>query len=181
MKQKLKTVVVQEPIRLDLGCGKNKKPGFFGVDSISFDGVDKVVDLTKPWIWGNDSVSEAHSSHFLEHLTQGERVHFFNELWRVMQKDTKATIIVPSWTSERAYGDPTHKWPPVVGFSFLYLNKAWREANAPHTGYTCNFGFQGGNSLQHPWTLKHQEAQIFAQTHYLNVACDMWVTLNTIK
>jgi len=139
--------------------------------------VDKVVDLTKPWIWGDESVSEVHCSHFLEHLDQKERVHFFNELYRVLQKDAKATIIVPSWTSERAYGDPTHKWPPVVGFSFLYLNKAWRDANAPHTDYKCDFGFQGGNSLAHPWGLKNQEAQIFAQTHYLNVAQDTWVTL----
>ena len=85
MKRKLKTVVVQEPIRLDLGCGKNKKPGFFGVDSIAFDGVDKVVDLTKPWIWGDNTVQEVHCSHFLEHLTGEQRIIFFNELYRVLQ------------------------------------------------------------------------------------------------
>lgn len=180
MKKQLKPVEVVAPLKLDLGAGKNARPGFVAVDVIAFPGVT-VHDLTKPWPWGDSSVGEVHSSHFLEHLTQDERVHFFNELWRVMQPKAQATIIVPSWTSERAYGDPTHKWPPVVGFSFLYLNKAWREANAPHTDYTCDFGFQGGNSLQHPWQLKNQEAQIFAQTHYLNVAQDMWVTLNTIK
>jgi len=176
-KAKLKPVAVVSPLKLDLGCGKNKKPGFIVVDSMKFDGVDQVLDLTKSWPWKDGSVGEIHCSHFLEHLDQNERVHFFNELWRVMMKDAKGSIIVPSWTNERAYGDPTHKWPPVTGFAFLYLNKQWRDANAPHTGYTCDFGFQGGNSFGAPWNLKNQEAQLFAQTHYLNVAQDMWVTI----
>lgn len=177
MKKKLAPVAPSVPLRLDLGCGKNKKADFTGVDSIKFDGVDLVHDLRKPWPWSDGSVDEVHSSHFLEHLSAPERVHFFNELWRVMRSGAKATIIVPSWTSERAYGDPTHCWPPVVGFSFLYLNRAWREVNAPHTGYTCDFDFQGGNFLAQPWQSRTQETQLFAQNHYLNVAQDMFVTI----
>ena len=30
---------VAQPIRIDLGCGPNPKPGFTGVDSIAFPGV----------------------------------------------------------------------------------------------------------------------------------------------
>lgn len=129
------------------------------------------------WTLPDNSVNEVHCSHFLEHLTGAERVTFFNELYRVMKKDGKATIIVPSWTSERAYGDPTHQWPPVCGMSFFYLDKNWRAANAPHCGYECDFQFVGGNSIGQPWNLKTQEVQAFAQTHYLNVAVDMHVTL----
>lgn len=169
--------VQQQATRLDLGCGPKKKEGFVGVDSIKFEGVDVVADLRKPWKWKDSTVDEVHCSHFLEHLTGVERVTFFNELYRVLKKDGKATIIVPSWTSERAYGDPTHQWPPVVGMSFYYLDKNWRAANAPHCGYNCDFQFIGGNSLANPWHLKTQEVQAFAQTHYLNVAQDMHVTL----
>ncbi len=176
MKQKLKPVAVQEPIRLDLGCGKNKKQGFFGVDAIQFDGVDKVVDLTKPWMWGTDSVSEVHCSHFLEHLTGHERLHFFNELYRVLQKDAKATIITPHWRSGRAYGDLTHQWPPVVEFFWYYLDKNWRAANAPHLTLNCDFACTWGYSLAHPWPLKNQEAQGFALQHYSEVAQDMICT-----
>lgn len=191
MKKKLKVVETPKLLKLDLGCGKNKRQGFHGVDSLKFDGVDTVLNLVephehhpfsfKPWPWENDSVEEVYCSHFLEHLSQIERVHFFNELWRVMIKDSKGMFIVPSWTSERAYGDPTHKWPPVTGFSFLYLNKEWREVNAPHVGYTCNFTFQGGNSIAHPWSLRSQEVQLMAQNHYVNVAQDMWVTITCLK
>ena len=66
------------PLKLDFGCGKNKRDGFHGVDAIKFDGVDTVADLRMKWLWGDATVVEAHASHFLEHLTGPERVHFFN-------------------------------------------------------------------------------------------------------
>jgi SAM-dependent methyltransferase len=178
-KQKIKAVAAPQVLRLDLGCGPNKRgPEWTGVDALPFDGkVDVVCDLRKPWTWADESVDEVHCSHFLEHLTGFERVHFFNELYRVLRKGEKATIIVPHWSSERAYGDPTHQWPPVVGFSFYYLNKAWRDQNAPHTGFTCDFDFSGGNSIAQPWNSRNQETQMFAQNHYINVAQDMWATV----
>lgn len=180
-KHHLKVVKKEKPaLKLDLGCGPNKREGFTGVDIMQFDGkVDVIADLRQKWPWDDDSVDEVHCSHFLEHLTQEERVHFANELFRVLKKDAKALIIVPSWTNERAYGDPTHKWPPVVGFSFFYWNEEWRKQNAPHTGLKCNFDFGGGNTLIPPWTLKTQEVQLFAQNHYINVATDMYV--NVVK
>jgi len=178
-KKKQKIETVPELLKLDFGCGKNKREGFHGVDAMQFDGkVDTVYDLRKtPWPGADGSVGEAHSSHFVEHLTGAERVQFFNELYRVMAKGAKALIIAPAWNSERAYGDPTHQWPPVCGFSFYYLDKGWRATNAPHVGYTCDFEFVGGNSLAAPWTLRNAETQAFAQTHYVNVAQDIHVTL----
>lgn len=175
--KKLKTVAVVEPLRLDLGCGKNKKSGFIGVDTIKFDGVDTVFDLgSGAWPWADNSVGEVHSSHFVEHLTGAQRIHFFNELYRVMQKDAKATIIIPHWRSGRAYGDLTHQWPPVVEFFWYYLDKNWRAANAPHVPLNCDFNCTWGYSLNHPWGLKNQEAQQYALQHYAEVASDMICT-----
>lgn len=194
-------------LKLDLGCGKNKREGFIGVDSRDFQGVDQVVDLVeeatpwniekkddkfyrraqtyKPWPWADGSVDEVHCSHFLEHLTGAERVHFFNELYRVLAPTEYnaagqpikgfATIIVPHWSNERAYGDPTHQWPPVTFFSFYYLNREWRAVNAPHCGYTCDFDVRGNNSISNEWTVKNQETQAFAQMHYINVATDLFL------
>jgi SAM-dependent methyltransferase len=127
-------------MKLDIGCGQNKMPGFEGVDCIDFPGVDHVLDVRKtPWPWEDNSVDEVHSSHFLEHLSGPERVGFFNELYRVLKVGGQARFITPSWSNERAYGDPTHQWPPVTTWTYFYLNKGWRTANAPHTGYTCDF------------------------------------------
>lgn len=174
--KKLKPIEAQPSIKLDLGCGKNKKPGFVGVDIAKFDAVDEVLDLAKPWPWKGDSVEEVHSSHFVEHLASSERIHFFNELYRVMRNDAKATIITPHWRSSRAYGDLTHQWPPVVDFFWYYLDKNWRAANAPHVPLTCDFNCTWGYGLAHPWGLKNQEAQAFALNHYAEVATDMICT-----
>lgn len=130
------------PLRLDLGCGKNKKPGFLGVDALKFEGVDVVHDLASSvlWPWAAGTVEEVHASHFVEHLHAGARIHFANELFRVLKPGGTATIITPHWNSPRAYGDLTHAWPPVSEWWFLYLSKAWRDTNAPHNAdYTCDF------------------------------------------
>lgn len=131
--------VGDQPLKLDLGCGKNKVAGFVGIDFINFEGVDHVVDLRKPWPIEDGSADEVHCSHFLEHLTGAERIHFFNELYRVLKPGAQARIITPHWSHERAYGDPTHQWPPVCSWTYFYLDKNWREVNAPHCGYTCDF------------------------------------------
>jgi len=168
----------QKPLKLDLGCGKNKKEGFLGVDIRGFDGVDVVFDLSQKWPWEEGSVEEVNCSHFVEHLIAPERIHFANELHRVLAKGAKATLIVPSWSSCRAYGDLTHQWPPVSEFWFNYLNKAWREANAPHNdAYTCDFDFTVGYGMHPQMALRNQEFQMFAFMFYKEAAQDIVATL----
>ena len=140
------------PIRVDIGCGKAKKEGFIGVDIIAFEGVDIVINAGKErWPFEDNSVDEIHTSHFIEHLYPEERIHFANEVYRVLKNPTYdnagkmisglVTIIVPHWASQRAYGDLTHKWPAVSEFWFYYLDKDWRSVNAPHLCFDqCGYG-----------------------------------------
>jgi SAM-dependent methyltransferase len=178
-KRKLQKVESTTLLKLDLGCGKNKREGFLGVDSRQFDGkVDVVHDLTTPWPWADGSVEEAHCSHFIEHLTGPQRVHFVNELYRVLIPGGKATVVTPHWASNRAYGDMTHKWPPVSEMWFYYLDKDWRAQNAPHNDfYTCNFNCTWGYSLHPQIQMKAQEAQGFAMQFYKEAAQDMICTM----
>ena len=181
-----------ELLKIDLGCGSNKRVGFKGVDSIAFEGVDIVADLTKPWPFENDSVDEAHTSHFVEHLDAEERVFFVNELYRVLKVGAKCQIIVPSWSSCRAYGDLTHKWPPVSTFWFYYLNRDWRigneekkqSASAPHAdikfnpkGYNCDFDSSWGFSVHPTIQPRNQEYQMHALTFYIEAAQDIAATI----
>jgi SAM-dependent methyltransferase len=167
------------PLRLDFGCGKNKKEGFFGIDLIDFEGVDLVLDIGKsPWPWEDSSVDEAHCSHFVEHLGVEERIHFVNELYRVLKPQAKALLITPHAFSGRAYGDLTHKWPPVVEFWFFYLNKEWRAVNAPHNSfYTCDFEATWGNSIHPMIQTRNSETQQWALTFYKEAAQDTIATL----
>lgn len=167
-------------MKIDLGCGKNKKEGFIGVDVIAFDGVDIVCNIGKdPLPFKDEEVEEVHASHFVEHLTAPERIHLANELHRVMKKGAKCSIIVPHFASCRAYGDLTHQWPPVSEFWFLYLNKAWREVNAPHSLYSESLDFDHtlGYSLRNDILARSMEFQQFAMQNYKEVCQDIIATL----
>lgn len=176
---------VQTDIKLDFGCGPNKKAGFLGVDAISFPNVDYVLNVAKDlWPWADNSVSEGHASHFLEHLTATERIHFMNELYRVLKPGATCLIIVPHWASNRAYGDPTHQWPPVSEMAFYYYSREWRAANAPHTdkqfnpsGFDCNFKAVWGYSLRADLPTRNQEFQQYALSNFKEAAQDTILTL----
>jgi hypothetical protein len=176
------------PTKLDIGCGKSKKEGFHGVDQYKMDGVDTVLKIGfAKWPFADNSIEEAHSSHFVEHLTAGERVHFYNELHRVMKPGSKATIITPHWASNRAYGDPTHQWPPVAEMSFYYLSKAWRAEQAPHTdskwnkdGYSCDFQATWGYSFSPELGNRNQEYVQFALANYKEAAQDLHATITKV-
>lgn len=196
-------------IKLDLGCGKNKKEGFLGIDCRKFPGVDGICDLfVAPWEFDVDfldkhfpvdgdstdyklpdsCVTEVHCSHFLEHLTGLQRVQFLNELHRVLIPGGKALIITPHWASNRAYGDFTHQWPPVSEMFYYYLSKQWRKDNAPHNdiewnpqGYKCDFAATWGYSVHPQIQSRNKENQDFAFTFYKEAAQDIHATIVAVK
>ena len=187
-----KTKVVQsiaiDPVpvtKLDIGCGKNKREGFYGVDQYAMEGVDLVLKIgADQWPWDTDSIEEIHCSHFLEHLTAQERIHVYNEACRVLKVGGKMTVITPHWASNRAYGDPTHQWPPVSEMSFYYLKAEWRESQAPHTdarwnpqGYTCNLEGTWGYSFAPDLAVRSQDYIQFALANYKEAAQDLHCTL----
>ncbi len=200
-------------LKIDLGCGTKRRPGFLGVDRRKFDGVDGVTDLTqRRWIFTeptlgsvpllesgdggfvlpDNSVTEAFSSHFLEHLEHNqrypERVRFMNELWRVLVPDGKATIITPHWASNRAYGDFTHADKPVTEVFYAYLDKDWRSVHAPDNdaehnpdGYSCNFLTQVGYTKHAELENMAPEQRDFALKWYKEAALDMHALLTAKK
>lgn len=174
---KIKPVEKLELLKLDLGCGKNVREGFEGVDCRDF-GQKHIVDLRKSWPWQDGSVEEVQCSHFVEHLTSAERIHFVNELYRVLIPGGKCTLIVPHWASCRAYGDLTHQWPPVSEFWFYYLDKNWREQNAPHNDfYKCDFLATWGYSMHQHIIPRNQEYQMHAMNFWKEAIQDIIATL----
>lgn len=190
--KKTELTVVEAPAvlrKLDFGCGPHKREGFEGVDSHPFVGVDHVVDLrVAPYPFADASVAEAHASHFVEHLTAVERVRFVNEVYRLLVPGGTVQIIVPHWASNRAYGEPTHQWPPVSEMWFYYLSREWRMANAPHTdasvwpdGFACDFQATWGYSLRADLQLRNVEYQQAALADHKEAAQDTIATLTAVK
>ena len=177
-------------IKLDFGSGPNPKEGFEGVDQYPFDGkVKHVLDVRiGPWPWADSSVSEIQCSHFLEHLDAPERCAFLNECFRVLAPGGTMTVIVPHWCSNRAYGDPTHKWPPISEMWFYYIKREWRMSQAPHTdasnwpqGYACDFEATWGYAMNPAIVPRNQEYQQFAMNFYKEACLDTHATLKSLK
>jgi SAM-dependent methyltransferase len=193
-------------LKLDLGCGVKKQPGFIGVDSRAFPGVDVVCHLGRDtWPWPDSSVDEVSCSQMLEHIPGKDvdfklaidwdgkdhtltkvisypRVHFFNELWRVLKPGGKGTFATPHWCSPRAYGDPTHEWPPVCEWTWAYLDKDWRAREAPHDDmFTCDFTSGYGYGIA-PWLVgRNPEYVQDALQKFKEAATDIIATLTARK
>jgi hypothetical protein len=166
-------------VKLNLGCGKVLKNGWVNVDIRQFLPEVEVVDLNQPWPWENGTVKAVYCSHMIEHLTASERVHFVNELYRVMSRGAECKLIAPHWSSYRAYGDMTHQWPPVSEFWFQYLLKEWRDMNAPHSDYNDEVNFMTSWVFSvHDFVISQTpENQEFARTFYKDAIQDIHATL----
>jgi len=181
-KSNAKLAVAPEPaplLKLDLGSGDRVREGFEGVDIVQLPNVKHVVDLRKtPWPWKDESVGEAHTSHFMEHLTGEERIAFMEELWRVLVVGGTCSVIVPYWASMRSIQDPFHKWPPMAESSFLYFNKGWRESQMlGHYPIKCDFDYNYGYSIAPQWQQKAEEPRQYAISNFVNAVMDLHVTL----
>lgn len=168
------------PLRLDLGAGKGRftPDGFTPVDKIAFKGVTQ-IDLTERWPWADESVDEVHSSMLLQYLTAPQRVHFFNELYRVLRPGARAQIITPMWSSNKAYIDILVQWPPVSEGFYHSLSKAWRDAQneVDARGFSCNFEVTMGYGLHPAMVTRNQDYQQHAVGFWKEAAQDLIVTL----
>lgn len=89
-------------MRIDIGCGPKKRPGYLGVDHSPHEGVDYVCDIERDALPFEDtSVSDVFSSHCLEHLRDPER--FFREIGRVAKDGACVEIWTPYAFSNGAF------------------------------------------------------------------------------
>lgn len=134
--------------------------------------------LRKKWPWKSKSVDEVTASHLIQYLKPSERIHFMNELHRILKAECKATIIVPHWASCRAYGDIDAEWPPVSELWLFYLKKEWREINIPkEKRYKCDFDATWGYGMHQSIANRTQEYQQHAITFWKEAAQDLMATL----
>jgi SAM-dependent methyltransferase len=67
--KQLRELIDKQGVRLDLGCGQSKMPGFIGMDNRPLENVDVVWDVTKfPYPLPSDSCQLVMASHLLEHI-----------------------------------------------------------------------------------------------------------------
>lgn len=117
-------------MRLDIGCGRNKKEGFEGVDIQDY-GQEHILDITKPLPFTDKSIEEIYCSHTLEHIDDIKSV--IEEFKRLTNK---ITIIVPH---------RCHTWANCVGhirlFDEDYFRKYLPDFNIKVEPYQAEFGW----------------------------------------
>ncbi|MBM3824577.1 MAG: hypothetical protein FJ404_17105 [Verrucomicrobia bacterium] len=124
-----------EVLKLNLGCGQNRVPGFVNVDK--FGTPDVRCDLEVfPWPWESNSVSQVVLNHVLEHLGESSTTYIgiFKELYRVCVHEAEVQIHVPHPRHDDFLNDPTHVravTPEGMALFSQSLNRDWaRNGNA---------------------------------------------------
>ncbi|NQV60281.1 MAG: hypothetical protein HQ502_11475 [Alphaproteobacteria bacterium] len=126
-------------MRLNLGCGFDKKTDWINVDKIPLAEPDELVDLEAiPWPWADDSVQEIQMRHVLEHLgaTSDGYLAIIKELWRVCRPGALVRIVVPHPRHDHYLNDPTHVRPITVQGLEMFSqkrNREWRKKGIPNT------------------------------------------------
>jgi len=94
-------------VKLDIGCGRDKDPEFFGIDITGWPGVDLTWDMEKfPWPIEDNSFSYIKAIHVVEHIN--DQVGFFREIHRIAKKDAVVHLETPHYSSSNSWADPTH-------------------------------------------------------------------------
>jgi len=135
-------MLLEQTLKIDIGCGRNKKVGFTGVDNDPATQPDIVASaLNLPF--AESSVDEVYSAHLGEHFSPVELTQFFAEIYRVLKTNGQAILKVDTdWTVKKLLAkDPTHKHRYSVeeikkilsGFGFsqglvkkrIYFSRPW--------------------------------------------------------
>jgi len=89
-------------LKIDLGCGSNKKEGYIGVDILDVPEVDYVTDLSKnPLPFEDNSVKAVYSNHFFEHIADPSPI--FQQIGRVAIDGAQLEIWTPYAFSSGAF------------------------------------------------------------------------------
>ncbi|HEY8118685.1 MAG TPA: hypothetical protein VIE91_05550 [Methylophilaceae bacterium] len=127
-------------MKLNLGCGFNKKAGCINIDKFDACQPDMVLDIElTPWPFKTGEVEEVIFNHSLEHVGANAEVFFgiMRELYRVCSAGAKIQINVPHPRHDHFLNDPTHVrviTPQLLSLFSKRLNREWKKngvSNSP--------------------------------------------------
>jgi ubiquinone/menaquinone biosynthesis C-methylase UbiE len=99
---------MSEPVKIQLGCGKDYRSGWINCDVVQDVRADKYFDLEVfPWPFPENYADEILLDQVLEHLSNTLKV--MEELHRILKPGGIVRINVPYSKSDCAYQDLTHR------------------------------------------------------------------------
>lgn len=112
--------------KLEIGGGTDADPLATNLDPVHGQYFYKRRAQDGPWPTDDETYHEIKASHVMEHIPAGpDRLHVFNEAWRVLKPGGTFEVIVPllgeGWSPAYAVADPTHVSFWVLE-SFMYFD-----------------------------------------------------------
>ena len=166
-------------VRLNLGCGRDVRPGWVNVDVTPAPGVEVVTDFDDgPHLpFADGTVGYSEGVHVIEHLRNP--LPFMAELWRVTRPGGTAVFCCPYGSTDDADEDPTHVRRMFPG--------SWGFFSQPYY-WRADYGYRGD------WQLTELTLAVFAEFRdytdpelwsmirfQRNVVAEMMATLRCVK
>lgn len=185
-------------MRLNMGCGANKLPGYVNVDKFEACAPDRVVDLESfPWPFDDGVAEEVVFRHVLEHIGRDTDTYLgvIRELYRVCRAGAAVQIMVPHPRHDSYLNDPTHVRPITPQGLELFSkakNREWAAkgmANSPLALYLdVDFELVSVNMiLDEPWLSRFTRKQLSreeltqAMRMHNNVVREIDIRLRAVK
>jgi hypothetical protein len=134
-------VTVEDHMRLNMGCGFNKKQGYVNVDKFAQCQPDLQMDLEVfPWKFETGQAQEVVFIHSLEHMGQDADtfLEIMKELYRICRNGATVEICVPHPRHDHFIGDPTHVrivTPEMLTHFSKRENENWKKIGASNTPF----------------------------------------------
>jgi len=166
-------------IRLNLGCGRDIRPGWVNVDSVPLPGVDVACDFDNlPHLpFADGTVGYSEGSHVIEHLE--DPLPFMAELWRVTRPGGQAVFRCPYGSTDDADEDPTHVRRMFPG--------SWGYFSQPYY-HRADYGYRGDWQLTDltlaifPELASGSDSELYAMIRFnRNVVSEMTAVLECRK
>jgi len=136
-------------MKLNLGCGFRKQPGYINIDLDPLCRPDQVLNLEEtPWPFEDNSVDEILADHTLEHIgaTPSVWLAIWKEIWRVCKPDAQVIIAVPHPRHDNFITDPTHVRPVMPG-TIAMLDQTRNIRDFENGGQETKLGLMNGVDL----------------------------------
>ena len=161
------------PVIVDIGCGRNKLNGAYGLDRRKEPGVDIICDFEHAVPLKTNSVDVVYMSHIMEHIR--DLIPFMEEVYRVCRHGAEVRVIVPYYTSRGAFRDPTH---------VRYITEDTFQYFESPTDYGVKTNFRIEKivfDMRKPFRYFPKHFQKRFRRYLWNVVDNMYVTLRTVK
>ncbi|HEY4029012.1 MAG TPA: methyltransferase domain-containing protein [Caulobacteraceae bacterium] len=118
-------------MKLNVGCGFDKRAGYLNLDKYAACGLDQVMDAEAfPWPFETSSADEILFHHALEHMGADTEVflRLIQKVYRVCRPGAKVQIDVPHPRHDNFINDPTHVRIVTAEMLTLFSKERNRQA-----------------------------------------------------